>query len=237
MKFTGSAKHVLKLIDSPKFLTTINKILTPFDAVLKDKKTIQPKGIIDYSEYALQHYINNHKLANTFPNLANFNFNSWWNPRGGKAPTWDMISLCKLNGKDALLLVEAKAHVSELDTNGKRVIANPTTGSIENLTNIENRIKEACDDLNCTNNGFIISINTHYQLSNRLAFSWKLNQLNIPVVLLYIGFTGDNYFNDCFTDYNHWEQQFKIYLQDVVPFSFLNSTSSDFLFIHSSIPI
>lgn len=237
MKFKGSAEHILNLIDSPKFLASINNILTPFNAVLMDKKTIQPKGRIDYSEYSLQRYINFHKLTNTFPNLASFNFNSWWNPSGGKAPTWDMISLCKLNGKDALLLVEAKAHVRELDTKGKRVLANQSIGSKQNLINIENRIKEACEDLNSTNNGFNISIKTHYQLSNRLAFSWKLNQLNIPVVLLYIGFTGDTYFKDCFTDNSHWEQQFKIYLQDVVPFSFLNSTTSDFLFIHSSIPI
>lgn len=237
MKFKGSAKHILELIDSPKFITTVNKILSPFDAVLKDNKTVQPKGLMDYSEYTLQHYINKHKLANTFPNLVNFNLNTWWNPQGGKAPTWDMISLCKLNGKDALLLVEAKAHISEFDTYGKKEKDNPTDGSIANRINIEKRIKEACDYLNNTNKGFNVSINKHYQLSNRIAFSWKLNQLNIPVVLLYLGFTGDTYFTDYFTDNNHWEIEFKKYLQGVLPYDFINSASSEFLFIQSSLHI
>lgn len=237
MEFKGSRKHVLKLIDNPKFLTNINKILMPFGAALQDKKTIQPKGLMDVSEYQLQYYINNHNLANIFPKLAKVNFNTWWNPNGGKAPTWDMISMCKLNGKDALFLVEAKAHASEFVTKGKPVKANASEGSRANRDNIENRIEEACDDLSSTNNDFNISIDTHYQLSNRLAFSWKLNQLNIPVVLLYLGFTGDTYFKDYFTDENQWEKQFKNYIQDVVPLSFLNSTDSDFLFIHSSLPI
>ena len=233
----GSRKHVLELIDNPDFVSIMNNILFPFDVVLKDKKTLQPKGFIDSSEFRLQRYVNEHKLVKPFPNLKEFNFNTWWNPYGGSAPTWDMISLCKLNGKDALLLVEAKAHVNEFDTNGKKEELNPSDGSIANCISIEKRIKEACDNLNNSTIGFNVSINKHYQLSNRVAFSWKLNQLNIPVVLLYLGFTGDTYFKDYFTDVNHWEKEFKKYLQGIVPVSFLNSTSSDFLFIHSSLPI
>jgi len=237
MAMKGSRKHVLELIDNPDFISIMNKTLFPFDVVLEDKKTLQPKGFIDSSEFRLQRYANEHKLVNTFPNLKGFNFNKWWNPNGGSAPTWDLISLCKLNGKDALLLVEAKAHTSEFDTYGKKEKDNPSDGSIANRINIEKRIKEACDNLNISTNGFNVSINKHYQLSNRVAFSWKLNQLNIPVVLLYLGFTGDNYFKDYFTDKIHWEKEFKHYLEGVVPFSFLNSSSSEFLFIHSSIPI
>ena len=233
----GSRKHVSELIDNPDFISIMNKTLMPFDVVLEDKKTLQPKGFIDSSEFRLQRYVNEHRLVNLFPNLKGFNFNKWWNPHGGGAPTWDMISLCKLNGKDAILLVEAKAHTSEFDTYGKKEKDNPSDGTKANSINIEKRIKEACDYLNNTTKGFNVSINKHYQLSNRVAFSWKLNQLNIPVVLLYLGFTGDNYFKDNFTDKIHWEKEFKLYLEDVVPHDFLNSSSSEFLFIQSSLTI
>jgi len=233
----GSRKHVLDLIDNPNYISIMNKMLFPFDIVLEDKKTLQPKGFKDSSEYRLQRYANEHKLANLFPCLEGVNFNKWWNPYGGSAPTWDMISLCKLNGKDAILLVEAKAHTSEFDTYGKKENDTPSDGSKANRINIEKRINEACDYLNHTTKGFNVSINKHYQLSNRVAFSWKLNQLNIPVVLLYLGFTGDSYFKDYFTDKIHWEKEFKHYLEGVVPHEFINSSSSDFLFIQSSIPI
>jgi hypothetical protein len=33
-----------------------------------------------------------------------------------------------------------------------------------------------------------ISRDSHYQISNRFAWSWKLTQLGIPVVLVYLGF-------------------------------------------------
>lgn len=233
----GSRKHVLDLIDNPDFVSIMNKILFPFDVVLEDKKTLRPKGYIDTSEFRLQRYSNEHKLVNLFPNLKGFNFNTWWNPHGGSAPTWDMISLCKLNGKDALLLVEVKAHTNEFDTYGKKEKDTPTDGSEANQKNIKKRIKEACDDLKNTSTGFNVSIDTHYQLSNRVAFSWKLNQLNIPVVLLYLGFTGDTYFKDYFTDESHWEKEFKHYLNGIVPYDFINSSSSEFLFIQSSLPI
>jgi hypothetical protein len=233
----GSRKHVLELIDNPNYISIMNNILVPFDIILEDKKTVQPKGFIDSSEYRLQRFVNEHKLVNIFPSLKGFNFNKWWNPHGGGAPTWDMISLCKLNGKDAILLVEAKAHTSEFDTYRKKKKVNPSDGTKANHINIEKRIKEACDSLNNTNKGFNVSINKHYQLSNRVAFSWKLNQLNIPVVLLYLGFTGDTYFKDFFIDNNHWEKEFKHYLEGVVPYDFLNSSLSEFLFIQSSLPI
>jgi len=239
MTYKGSKKHILDLIGREDFIYSFNNILQPYDANIIDRRTVQPKGKNDVSEYGIQSYINKHKLAERFPSLIDFNFDKWWKPCGGKAPTWDMISLCKLNGKDALLLVEAKAHKSEFNKSGKRPLKeNPSTGSEINLTSIEARINEACDNLNSTNNGFTISIKSHYQLSNRVAFAWKLNQLNVPVVLLYLGFTGDDYFKkDFFKDNSHWEQEFNKYITGVVPRHFINKKESDFLFIHSSLPI
>lgn len=238
MEYKGSKKHVLDLIDREDFIFTLNKILQPYDANIIDRKTVQPKGKNDASEYGIQSYINKHKLAERFPLLSNFNFDKWWKPRGGKAPTWDMISLCQLNGKDALLLVEAKAHKSEFNNSGKHPTKNkPSDGSIINHQNIEKCINDACSNLSNTCTGFNVSIKSHYQLSNRVAFAWKLSQLNVPVVLLYLGFTGDDYFRDFFKDDSIWKDKFDKYIADVVPSSFINKKESDFLFIHSSLAI
>jgi hypothetical protein len=237
MEHKGSKKHILELIGSSNFIATMNTILLPYQAEITDKKYIQPKGAMEVSECGLQTFINKNKLSERFPTLMDFDFNTWWKPSGGKAPTWDMISLCQLDGKDAILLVEAKAHVKEFDVKGKRLKDKPSEGSITNHNNIEARIKEAYGNLNCTYAGFDISIEKHYQLSNRVAFAWQLKQLNVPVVLLYLGFTGDSYFTDYFEGDSHWEEEFNKYIDGVVPVDFINEKKSDFLFIHSSIAI
>ena len=243
MEHKGSKKHILELIDSNDFIATLNTILVPYQAKIIDKKYMQPKGSMDVSECGLQSFINTNKLKERFPTLTDFDFNTWWKPSGGKAPTWDMISLCQINGKDAILLVEAKAHKSEFSKSKKELPKNkqpdnnPSEGSEINHTNIEFRIKEACDNLNTKNTGFNISINSHYQLSNRVAFAWQLNQLEVPVVLLYLGFTGDSYFKDSFKDNAQWKQKFTKYINGVVPLDFINKKKSDFLFIHESLEI
>jgi hypothetical protein len=239
MVHKGSKKHVLDLIDSDDFIHSLNDILRPYDARLTDNKTVQPKGINDESECGLQSFINKHNLGERFPSLINSNFNKWWSPSGGKTPTWDMISLCQLNGKDAVLLVEAKAHKSEFNRSKKRFSKEkPSVGSENNLIKIKANIKKACDDLNTKHTGFKISIDSHYQLSNRVAFAWQLNQLNVPVVLLYLGFTKDTYFKtDFFEDDLHWGKEFNKYIDGVVPSNFINKRESGFLFIQSSLPI
>lgn len=238
MAYKGSKKHVLYLIDKEDFIYTLNNILLPYDASITDRKTVLPKGERDVSEYGIQSYINKHKLAERFPTLMEFDFNKWWSPHGGKTPTWDMISLCQLDGKDAILLVEAKAHKSEFTKAGKAKLKEGASIKAENnLINIEKRIKEACDNLNNKKPGFNISIDSHYQLSNRVAFAWRLTQLNIPVVLLYLGFIGDSNFNDKFKNEYDWKEVFTKYIKGIVPVDFINENKSDFLFIHSSIAI
>jgi hypothetical protein len=39
-----------------------------------------------------------------------------------------------------------------------------------------------------------LTADSHYQLANRLASAYKVASAGIPVVLLYLGFTGDTYF-------------------------------------------
>lgn len=239
MVHKGSKKHILDLIDREDFIYSLNTILIPYEASVTNRELVQPKGIKDASEYAIQSFINMHKLAERFPSLKseNSNLNKWWNPSGGKAPTWDMILVCHLNGKDALLLVEAKAHINEFNKDGKFLKNNPSKGTQNNHQNINERILEACKHLKNSNSKFNISMESHYQLSNRVAFAWKLSQLKVPVILLYLGFIGDYYFKDFFINRDNWKDEFFKYINGVVPKEFINSNDSDFLFIESSLPI
>jgi hypothetical protein len=58
-----------------------------------------------------------------------------------KNPTWDLIGVCEREALRGLLLVEAKAHESELDWKGKRAL-NTETDSAQAWTNDE-RIRPA----------------------------------------------------------------------------------------------
>ena len=115
---------------------------------------------------------------------------AWWNPKGGKTPTWDIASTCRIKCRSGLLLVEAKAHGNELDRSGKpfrEEIA--SCNARKNHRQIDSAITEANADLqSLTGWHWQLSRDDHYQLSNRFAWSWKLATLGIPVVLLYLGF-------------------------------------------------
>lgn len=61
---------------------------------------------------------------------------------------------------------------------------------------------------------------SHYQLANRAAFTWKLASLGIPTVLVYLGFTGDSGIVDAgdpFTDEAAWRAEVQRYSGGVVP--------------------
>lgn len=64
---------------------------------------------------------------------------------------------------------------------------------------------------------FDLDVSRHYQLANRVAYAWKLADLGLPVVLLYLGFTGDTYFDaDYIRDDAHWQRVIGGYMQGVV---------------------
>lgn len=113
----------------------------------------------------------------------------WWlvHRRGANTPNWDIASTCRISDRPGLLLVEAKAHEAELSPSGKS-----TPGSPNSRAN-HRRIGFAIDEARkafqvSTGKSWGLSRDTHYQLSNRFAWSWKLASLRIPVVLVYLGF-------------------------------------------------
>lgn len=63
-----------------------------------------------------------------------------------------------------------------------------------------------------------IDRDSNYQLSNRIASAWKLADCGMPVVLLYLGFTGDEGMapeGQPFRDCAHWEAIVRSHLEDV----------------------
>lgn len=112
------------------------------------------------------------------------NLTRWWlaEPARANTPNWDLVSTCRINDRSGLILVEAKAHEGEF--------ADDRCGATNasNLKQIESALSEATMAWNGLTPGFALSAASHYQLSNRFAFAWKLADMRVPVVLVYLGF-------------------------------------------------
>ena len=101
-----------------------------------------------------------------------------------------------IGGKPGFLLVEAKAHELRARRNeeaGKRLDTNPSSGTLRNHEQIGERINAASLALaRETKRKWALSRDSHYQMSNRFAWAWKLTEMGYPVVLVYLGFLGAN---------------------------------------------
>ena len=141
----------------------------------------------------------------------------WWlsAPRGANTPNWDIASTCTIKGQRGLLLVEAKAHSAELGESGSFSSGNPG-----NRERILLAITEATAGLQAATGGpWGLSPDSHYQLSNRFAWSWKLVSLGIPVVLLYLGFLNAEDMSDrgqVFSSASQWETSLRAHSEGVV---------------------
>ncbi|MHB1328182.1 MAG: hypothetical protein ACYC2K_08275 [Gemmatimonadales bacterium] len=120
---------------------------------------------------------------------------SWWLPptrRGATTPNWDIASTCTIDGRQGLLLIEAKAHDKELtkEASGRHLPENASDERRESHPTIGAAIQSAREGLiEATGlTGWGISRDDHYQISNRFAWGWKLAELGVPVVLVYLGF-------------------------------------------------
>lgn len=139
---------------------------------------------------------------------------NWWLavPKGARVPNWDIASTCTIEGKPGLLLIEAKAHDEELNYEkaGKRRGHNESRGQRQNREQIHNRMQESSTGFtNSTQLEWALSIEHHYQMSNRFAWAWKLTELGIPVVLVYLGFLNATEMSDRgvpFSNHEAWAQ-------------------------------
>ena len=146
---------------------------------------------------------------------------NWWLaiPDGANTPNWDIASTCSINGKRGLLLVEAKAHHKELQD---AEAGKAPGGNEDNRKRIGESIAEANRELlRDTGADWRLSRDSHYQMSNRFAWAWKLTQLNYPVVLIYLGFLNADEMREdnkkSFADHAAWEQAVKSHSLPLFP--------------------
>ena len=147
----------------------------------------------------------------------------WWLavPRGANTPNWDIASTCKIEGQQGLLLVEAKAHDKELLEASAGKSVGWSDGSKGNHERIGRCIDEASSAMGAEAGSIWgISRDSHYQLSNRFAWSWKLTQLGYPVVLMYLGFLNADEMQDRgepFRTHDDWRGCVRDHCDGVVP--------------------
>jgi len=151
---------------------------------------------------------------------------AWWLPagrQGARTPNFDVASTCTIDGQPGLLLIEAKAHAQELtkeaagrqlpvDTSEERRASHPTIGTA---------IESARVGLTAvTGQTWGISRDSHYQISNRFAWSWKLADLGVPVILVYLGILGATEMADKgrpLSDANAWTNLVRDHSKGIVP--------------------
>jgi len=193
-----------------------------------------PKGFSDSKELILTSKLARPFFDKQFPDPGFKNVRTevkdeWWltPKKGGNTPNWDIVSSCSLdNGSKAIIIVEAKAHISELDRSGKKQKNDANNDSLANHTSIEKAINKANVGLNAAYDpqGFSISIERCYQLSNRFAFAWKLASIGIPVILMYLGFINAKEMGDYFKDDEDWAKNLLEHSSGIIPKAAWNSS-------------
>lgn len=196
--------HLLTHGSPTQVATRLTGIIGPWGSVTTADKWM-PDGFDDIAEAQL------HDATRLLPKTVCNNLQNWWMAVRATTPNWDIASTCTIEGKKGLLLVEAKAHDEELmgEVAGKSINANASCGSLKNHAQIDNAIQQANNALNAVVPGWNLSRNSHYQMSNRFAWAWKLTDLGIPVILVYLGFKYAVEMSDVgnpFIDHLDWEK-------------------------------
>jgi hypothetical protein len=158
------------------------------------------------------------------PSLDRAALTSWWLQvkKRANTPNWDIASTCSIEGTKGLLLIEAKAHEGELrkEEAGKSE-PDASEGSRRNHARIGEAIQEAREGLECASNlSWSISRDSHYQISNRFAWSWRLAELGYSVVLVYLGFLKAQEMADRsapLRDHCHWEELVRRHSKNLFP--------------------
>ena len=200
--------HLLTHGTPEKVAARLTRLIEPWGRVNVTDRWM-PQGFTDTAEAQLG------RVGNLVAPAIGRALVNWWLavPRGARIPHWDIASTCSMvEGQHGLLLIEAKAHDKELTAEeaGKKLEPNETTGQIRNREQISNRMLEASAGFaNSTQLEWALSIEHHYQMSNRFAWAWKLTEPGIPVVLVYLGFLNAIEMSDRgvpFCNHKSWEE-------------------------------
>jgi hypothetical protein len=215
--YRGSRKHILDWTDAPNFCTELIQLLKPVEVCKSTNSIWMPQGYCSDREARLETF-----GPKAIPGTKVWNIlRSWWlaHETGANTPNWDLALSGNIEGKLGLVLVEAKANVNELSPAGKSLSKNASEGSRANHIRIGEAIGEASTALKSYGGVVNISHDSHYQLSNRIAFSWKLASLGVPTVLVYLGFTGDWGISDIgppLQNAAHWDLVFSSHAEYIV---------------------
>lgn len=212
----GSSDHILTWTDkSPEiFVKELNELINLEFVNVSADDDWMPKGHNNSKEALIWDVPDN-----VISQKNKAEIRKWWlkHYRPANTPNWDFFSTCKINHDIGLILLEAKAHFGELEKHGKRFNKNPSEKSKENHCNICKAIAEANRSLKQVNAKVNLSIETHYQLVNRISYAWKISSLGIPVILIYLGFIGDKAMSGHFNSEKDWESCIEGYIKDVFP--------------------
>jgi len=201
----GSRFRCLLLTHSPRDVVArlLTDLIKPYGFVDADRDNWMPRGLINPTEAKLGE-------SDFLSNSDSESVTTWWLEvsQYANTPNWDIVSTCTVDGRPGLVLVEAKAHWGELSDAGKPVPTSPN-----GMKNHERTIlatAESNSGLNSVMSGFSLTVESHYQLCNRFAWSWKIATLGIPVILVYLGFTNADDMRDRgqtpFNDDSEWER-------------------------------
>lgn len=179
--------HLLTHGEAVHRSAALNELVVPWAEVIPDD-VCMPTGFDYVGEAQL------HSASRLLEPEIRAALTAWWlsvPSANATTPSWDIASTCRIGGKRGLLLIEAKAHHGELikEEAGKILAAGASANSRRNHIRIGASIEEAnialSDETGCF---WELSRGHHYQMSNRFAWSWKLSELGVPVVLVYLGF-------------------------------------------------
>jgi hypothetical protein len=150
----------------------------------------------------------------------------WWlaaERPNSRTPNFDIASTCTVEAKPGVFLTEAKAHDMELmnEKVGKMLNEDASEDSRANHAKIADAIHSANDGLQvATAMKWQLSRDSHYQMSNRFAWSWKLTELGFSVILVYLGFLRAYEMNDkgkAFANAAAWEQLVREHSEALFP--------------------
>jgi hypothetical protein len=117
-------------------------------------------------------------------------FDAYW-PSKGNSQNWDAIGRATVSGEQTWLLVEAKAHLAEVDGNGTSAKESGGRPLIrEAFCETLRALGHSRDESTCLSE---IWLKGYYQHANRLAALQFLHREGIPARLVYVYFCGDRH--------------------------------------------
>ncbi|HZP88604.1 MAG TPA: hypothetical protein VFB54_17470 [Burkholderiales bacterium] len=186
--------HLLTQGTPSEVASRLNILVAPFGSISASDRWM-PQGFDDLEEAQL------HNAPRLVEPALSMQLRDWWLEKASyraKTPNIDIAATCTIDGKPGLLLVEAKAHDEELtfESAGRRNIEGSPDRAASHAK-IGNAISKAAEGLSRdTVHEFRLSRDLCYQMSNRFAWAWKLTELGMPVVLVYLGFLKCNEMSD-----------------------------------------